>query len=233
MTPLEMQMAFRQQLKSRGLELPVGSFDVFYFLNLAQDELVRSRYAARNRTGTGFQESQEVIDDLEKILLKNVSIPTVYETAFSYKGFHADKAPLPADRLRMITFRTKSRYDRTGISWTIQSSQRISAGAVKDGLVRIVQSDDIYRLLEDPYNQPTVHEPLGHQSQEHIIIYTNTTFVVNNVVISYLKRPQRIIRGATDGADQPCELPEILHQEVVQSAIMMYINSNTTEQTPS
>lgn len=230
MTPLDMHIRFQRIASQLGVRRPVPSEDVFYYLNLSQEEVVRGRYSGRSRVGRPVEASQEVIDDLEKILLQNTEQSTEYLSEFSYQHYRADRAPLPSDRLWILSIRTESIYKRGGLEWETSNGKRVPMSGqdpvVKDGMLRHVQSQSLYRLLVDPYNTTIVDEPLGQQSEEHAVVYTDETFIVDKVYISYLKKPRTIVRGKTSAADQTCELPEILHKEVVQTAVQLYINSN-------
>lgn len=238
MTPLEMHIAFKR--RADGFNLPPAQYeDVFYFLNLAQDELVRRLYKA------GFETSQDLIDDLDEILLQNSEQDASFLANFSYRGkFLADSVPLPENRLFIVNYRAKLWYKRRGLSYEIIDGKRYPQGYSDSpspggspsptdyetarevvSVSKTVQSDDLYRLLDDPYNKSYYKEPLAQQANGLLVIYTDDTFIVDKVYISYLKRPQKIIRGASDSQDQACELPEILHREVVQIAVQMYLNS--------
>lgn len=238
MTPLDMQIAFKRRADRLGL--PVAQYeDVFYFLNLAQDELVRRLYRS------GFEASQDVIDDLDEILLQNDEQEASYLSDFSYQGgFKADSVPLPTERLFIVNYRAKMWYLRGGITAVVSGGKRYPEGyfdspspsgspsptdadnarVVTTGL-KTVQSDDLYRLLEDPYNKTYYKEPLAQQANQLLVVYTDSTFIIDKVYISYLKRPRKIIRGKATAQDQASELPEILHREVVQIAVQMYLNS--------
>lgn len=234
MTPRQMQSEFLSQLQQFRRAPRIESEDIFMWLNRAQDTIVRGLYSGimPNRLGRAFQQSQEVIDDLEKMFLQNVNkdAERVPEFAFG-SAYKADRAPLPQDRLRIITARARIWYRRGGI--LDQESPSPSPDPTVrtiNVLLRIVQSDDLYRTLSDPLATTYYKEPLAHQADEHLVIYTDDTFIVDKVSFSYLKRPQRIIRGLDPQDDQESELPEILHQEVVAFAVQMYLSGNQQQE---
>ena len=231
MTPRQMQSEFMVQLR-QFLGAPwIESEDIFMWLNNSQDTLVRSLYSGivPDRAGRGFEQSQEVIDDLEKILLQNDEAEAVWEPSFRFNQvYYAEKAPLPGNRLRIINYRANIYYHREGISWSVASGKRSPVGeySQRTALLKSVQSDDLYRTLLDPLATTHFSEPLVQQAQEHLVIFTDNTFIVDKVYLSYLKRPRMIIRAQDPQNDQESELPEILHREVVSLAVQMYLSSN-------
>jgi len=79
---------------------------------------------------------------------------------------------------------------------------------------RFSQQDDIFRLLDDPFNTTRHDEPLTTIRQEFIDVYTNALFIVQNLKITYIRKPLPI--SLSLGYD--CELPEHTHQEIVGMA---------------
>ena len=82
---------------------------------------------------------------------------------------------------------------------------------------RYSQLDDIYTLLKDPFNKTKHTSPLTTIVGRSIDVYTDETFYVPKIKITYIKRPRRI--SNTTGSTVACELAEHTHQEVVDMAI--------------
>jgi hypothetical protein len=77
------------------------------------------------------------------------------------------------------------------------------------------QLDDIYTMLDDPFNTTKSTSPLFTIQENFVDVYTNNEFVVNQVKLKYIRRPQRLSKSLGVG----CELPEHTHQEIVEMAI--------------
>ena len=77
------------------------------------------------------------------------------------------------------------------------------------------QLDDIYTLLQDPFNTTKSTEPKYTLDENFVRIYTTNEFIISNARITYIRRPQRMNRIIGVG----CELPEHTHQEIVEMAI--------------
>ncbi len=77
------------------------------------------------------------------------------------------------------------------------------------------QLDDIYTLLDDPFNTTKSTGPLYTIEENFLDIYSNNEFVTTEVRLKYIRRPERMTRSLGVG----CELPEHTHQEIVEMAI--------------
>ena len=80
---------------------------------------------------------------------------------------------------------------------------------------KFVQHDDIYALLEDPFNTTKYKQPLYTIINENLDMYTDNSFVVSAVKITYLRFPATVnFMGNVD-----CDLPLHTHQEIVDMTI--------------
>ena len=78
-----------------------------------------------------------------------------------------------------------------------------------------VQHDDIFTLLNDPFNTTKHTDPLTTIRGNNIDIYTNDIFIIDAVKITYIRNPKKI--SLSLGID--CELPEHTHQTVVDMTV--------------
>ena len=86
-----------------------------------------------------------------------------------------------------------------------------------------VQHDDIFTLLDDPFNTTKHTDPLTTIRGNVIDIYTNDIFIIDSVKITYIRRPAEI--SLTLGVN--CELPEHTHQEIVDLAVSSILEGIT------
>lgn len=78
-----------------------------------------------------------------------------------------------------------------------------------------VQHDDIFTLLNDPFNTTKKTDPLTTIRGNNIDIYTNDIFIIDAVKITYIRNPKKI--SLSLGID--CELPEHTHQTIVDMTV--------------
>ena len=94
---------------------------------------------------------------------------------------------------------------------------RTFAGEARRKLVKCnyCQLDDIYTVLDDPFNTTKAGGPKYTIQENFVDIHTNEEFLVEEVTFKYIRRPQRMSRPLGVG----CGLPEHTHQEIVEMAI--------------
>lgn len=80
---------------------------------------------------------------------------------------------------------------------------------------KFAQQDDIFELLQDPFNTTKHTKPIYTIRDNDLDIYTDDTFVVTSAKITYLKYPAVV--DVMSGVD--CDLPLYTHQEIVDMTI--------------
>jgi hypothetical protein len=80
---------------------------------------------------------------------------------------------------------------------------------------RFSQQDDIFTLLEDPFNTTKYTSPLTTMREEAIDIYTSGIFIIKEVKLTYLRKPAEISLSLSTS----CELPDHTHREIVDMAV--------------
>lgn len=81
-------------------------------------------------------------------------------------------------------------------------------------LNRFAQQDDIFRMLDDPFNTTNEREPLTTIRQDFIDVYTNDIFIMESLKITYIRKPKPISLSL----GYNCELPDHTHREIVSMA---------------
>ena len=82
---------------------------------------------------------------------------------------------------------------------------------------KFVQHDDIFKLMTDPFNKTEVSAPLYTIKDNHIEVYTDNTFIVDAVKMTYLKTP--IVIDIINTPTINCDLPPNVHQEIVDMTV--------------
>lgn len=106
-----------------------------------------------------------------------------------------------------------------------QYERRVPIGPYtrSQALNRFAQLDDIYRLLNDPFNTTSHTEPLTTMRDTFIDVYTNAISLIESVKITYLRQPLPI--SLSLGYD--CELPFHTHEEIVSMAVSAILESQS------
>tara|TARA_Y100000361_G_scaffold109546_1_gene99492 strand:+ start:9688 stop:10785 length:1098 start_codon:yes stop_codon:yes gene_type:complete len=85
------------------------------------------------------------------------------------------------------------------------------------GQNKFAQHDDIFKLLSDPFNKTTYKSPLYTIRDNAIDIYSDDTFIIDRIKMTYLRQPVEV--DFTSSPQVDCDLPEHTHQEIVDMTI--------------
>jgi hypothetical protein len=77
------------------------------------------------------------------------------------------------------------------------------------------QHDDIYALLDDPFNKTDYDLPFYNIEESYLDIYTTNMFIAKKAIIKYLRNPVAISYNLGTGS----ELPFHTHEEIVEMTI--------------
>lgn len=219
MTAQELQYQFGIQLNQFDSALVLSSDDINYWLNKAQDRLIKSRFEV-------FDQQHKSRDDL-RILIKNfVELNTTYDyVGRTPRGFFNDSALLPSDTLYVISSQSKIIYNFNGVATIIVEGKRTVEDETQ--LVasnRVVQLDDIYAVLSDPFATTKVDNPVATFSNEKINVFTDNKFIVDKVYIDYIRTPVKI----DVNNNVTSELHDHLHLEFITLGVDLFL-TNTRE----
>lgn len=207
--------------------------EIDIYLNRATTLLIKERLEPlSNRLGKGFEQSQKRIDDLRTLVKKNEELDANEGSSNDgIEGIFSDVADFPDDYNYLLNVRFRLYYAREGIDFTVTDGKREPDGDEGDDYKErlsfgsFYQSDDIYTSLEDPLNTTSPKRPIFDVSENGITVYTDDTFLVDKIIINYLKEPATIEYGVDDPEDDvDSDLPETLHEEIVDKAAQLILS---------
>jgi len=82
---------------------------------------------------------------------------------------------------------------------------------------KFVQHDDIFKMLSDPFNKTKISTPVYTIKDDHIEVYTDDTFIVDAIKMTYLKKP--VVVDIITNPSVNCDLPDYTHQEIVDMTV--------------
>jgi hypothetical protein len=233
----EMQREFGIQINQLDSALTLTSTDIFYWLNKAQEKFVKDRFNGVS-VGLGFEQSYQLIADLQQLVERSKQIIPTYINESVLEGISIEKSDLPTNYLYLIAHRSAIWINYPEVTFDISvnevdsTERRIATGNARLRVVRnrLSQSDDIYKLLEDPFNTTTTSSPLTTISGNSIFTYSNKSFLVKETTIDYIRYPKTISLTADPANYETdvCELPVHLHKEIIQLGVDLFLQ-NTRE----
>lgn len=187
--------------------------EIDIILNEAMDRVVKTRYGKNNLYRKGFEEIQKRTDDLKELVVSrfpNLNLVSQY-TDVGKRVFRVQLNALFND----VDLENPSIEE---YMFYIKGDAKVSSPSCVDGKrssIKLVQQDDLYSIKSDPFNKPTVSNPVGFFEDGDLFIETENDATVSNVLITFIKKPLRM--NLTESTD--CELSEHLHKEIVQIAV--------------
>lgn len=231
---------FKIQANLIDSDFEVHSDDIFYFLNQAQEVFVKSRFSGNNELGSGFGQGIEVTEDIRPLFKANTALtPYHVSTIVTPDNIAVDRANIPSDYMFGISLLANITYteDASGIEVNTVPDPDVrqvvggTANATKSVRVVPVQSDDLYSLLEDPFNKPSLSRVLVDLNETYFDFYTETRAFISSAVLNYIKEPLEIKFIADgDGNNQDSELPTHTHDDIVTLAVKMFLESRSITQ---
>lgn len=216
MTAQEMKYDFlfkRDQIESlKGKAFLDNEID--WFLNSAQLALVKAKVLGRTPDGQGVEESQKRIDDLANIVISYPSQPALTLNYFQDDHIY---------ELKLSNLKYKYLYFLNAQIDVVKCADRAN--------VRLIQHDDKYTALKDPFNKSNTKEILasfGSASDNDgvsLYLYPEIDTVLGKIYFDYIRTPNKISQGTykyLDGNIYPStdsELAEAIHSEIVDLAV--------------
>lgn len=209
MTVSEMHLQFKFGLdKLDALNYP--NFlpeEIDLLLNQAQDRIVKQRYGITNPKRTSFEETQKRTEDLKNVVKTAVITPQAYSV--NNIDTNSRYCLLPTDHWFIVQERVKLRYSCNNVNTDVMVE------------VRPIQHVEFDKVVKDPFKGPdnTKVLRLMDDSKVELIFAPNTSILEYR--LRYIKQPVRISISVPTN----CELSEHLHQEIVDEAISIALET--------
>lgn len=201
MTVQEMHYAVDQGLQKVGSYV----YDTFleeeidFFLNKMQERFIKDRvFRTSDPKRLGFSLNQKRLDDIRVILEVDFIDINAGNPNVEYQRYD-----LPIDYLYLINIRarlTPSHCDSTVLN-------KVPA--------RVVEQDQLYELLRNPFAKSLATTPIATISTEDITIFQGEKFILKGVELDYIRKPEQI----SVSSSQDCELAEHTHHEIVDMTV--------------
>lgn len=209
----EFKIALDKVDSSAYPEFQSGEID--YYLNEAQDRFIKQRYGYNNIYRSGFEQLQKRTDDLKNLVVTryaSVSEVPHYKSA-GYNVFKANISDLYND------LELESQATETYMLFIKALANTCADECCEWGKVKLVQQDDFSTLEKDPFNKPKLDKPIMFFEEGNIFIWAASGAVIDNFLVTFIKRPAQMNLGTYNGPAVQCELSEYTHKEIIQMAV--------------
>ena len=173
--------------------------EIDFFLNKMQERFIKDRvFRTSDPKRLGFSLNQKRLDDIRVILEIDFIDTNTGDANAEYQRYD-----LPVDYLYLINLRarlTPSHCDSTVLN-------KVPA--------RVVEQDQLYELLRNPFAKSLATTPIATISTEDITIFQGEKFILKGVELDYIRKPEQI----SVSSSQDCELAEHTHHEIVDMTV--------------
>lgn len=203
------QKAQRVDTKSApGLKLP----QIIMYLNSGMMTLLKTRYGTNNNYRQTLESIQKRVDEWQKLIVPHEKLTSNNDLSDDsiYSFDLLDTAEKYLFLLRISTAGTKGNCKEQKLNTFFSPSNNLEAD------------------LDNPNAKPNFEwrEVLYRFAQDKILAYSDSTFSIDSADIDYLRYPKAVdIAGykhfdGSDSADVDCELPDFLHEEIINQAVI-------------
>jgi hypothetical protein len=207
-----MHISFKQGLdKFDSKDYPnLEPEEVDLVLNQAQEAFIKQRYGYNNTKNEAFEQTQKRIEDLHT-LVKSVRLTPLLN---SEKNINSNSVfvELPVDHWITI-------QELTNITYS-DCNGNVSK---EDVYTRPIQHNDYSKLINNPFAKPNINKVLRLTTLEGVELLHSTNSKVNSYKMRYIKKP--IQMNSQSNPNVNCELPELVHQEIVNQAITIALEN--------
>lgn len=227
MNPRELQIQFERLLQSLYPDFDyvtknqLNSDTIFYFINEAAEDFVKSRVNGTNIYREGAEQTQAMIDDL-RTLIKSANIVSPELAAISTKP-NAFGATLPSDYYYALDEEVDIKVG--------------SSASVRKG-IKEVTSDTYRSNLDDVYSEHNLQygdaKPLRLFENDKVLLITDGNYTIEAYYLRYYKLPNEVDLDAylADNTTGLLDLPEQTHSEIIRMAVELAIKSIPVEDKP-
>jgi hypothetical protein len=203
----EFKLNLNKMDRQDNVQVPLE--DILVFLNQAQISWIKSKVGENNIFRDGYEGTRKRIDDLQVLKVNDASLTLQKTTDVLYKGYKADLKTIP-DYMMYVMSHVGAR------------KEDCKAGLTVD----LIRQNDLSSLYLDANFSPSYEwrTTLATIGQDNIIVYTDDTFEIENLYLTYLRYPMPIdsegyikIDGL-DSSKQDCELPYYAKPDILNLA---------------
>lgn len=177
-----------------------------YWLNKAQDRVINDVAYPKTKIA-GFEQDQQKTDELRSIVKRSTLLtPILSGTIYS--------VTLPNDYRYLV----RHQCTTNGL------------GSCGTKIVGGIQTNHEYinQMLKDPFWTPTDDYPLYYFLGNTITYETKGNYILINTIIDYIKEVVQMRYGTqyiNPTTDIQCEIGEILHQRILDTAVSMFLEN--------
>lgn len=197
-------------------------WEIDFFLNEAQERFIKNRYGKNNLYSAGFEENQKRKEDLSSIIVSAYCaiVTTNYPMLAGGSVVKAELTNFWEDAAKTLPLEYKYMFFGKALAETSKANCPSKWNSVRE-----LQHGEITPMLSDPFHKPMASDPVIFFEDGDIFITAGESASVDNLFLTFVRRPESINIGSYEGSEQECVLSEHTHKEIVQYAVKIAMES--------
>lgn len=201
-------------------EIVLNEYEKSYFLTRAQEEIVKAIYSGLPISNS-FENTEATRRQLDALVKQAVYNGTTKQDTGLHDKFNHYSFELPEDCWYIV-------FEQVT---TIKSDKKCDSEKVLE--VYPVAHDDYHRIVKNPFRGPNTRKALRLDfGKLQVEIVSN--YELSKYLVRYLSKPTPIVLCdltedgiSIDGFTTPteCELPELLHTDILDRAVQLAVTS--------
>lgn len=211
MTEREFQISFERQLQTiipgYNIKIKLTSDVIFYYINRAKDEYIKQLYRL-------FQQNQEITDRLRTLVKKDIM-----------QGINFNRednrwiADYPEDYVHALGEEVYITIRKNKCPNLITKAKDVIEATI----------DTVDRILENSLSEYHLHynqaRPIRLYTENSIVLITDGNYDIDEYRLTYLRNGYDL---GNDLMTEYKDLPEVDHQEIVDTAVRLYLSEATS-----
>lgn len=203
------------------------SAETEHWLNLGKDKLIKTRWSGLNTKLLAYEQDQKRIEDLRNLKVET-QLSVLTDKNLDDQGIHVYMFELPTDYLigtgeASLLLPTSNEAKRC---WSKDSEGNYIP--LRTPLIQCTDhniDEKLTNTLSDHrYSAGHRIRPLRLHNANEIAVYTDGNYCVEKYILTYLRTPNRIDIH-TNPRDEYTDLPNHLHDEIVNMAVQLYLEN--------
>jgi len=204
----EFDLLVNKRGREDNISIPLG--DKIVFLNQAQISWIKNKIGQNNVYRRGYESSRKRIDDLQVLKVNDFPLKVKKSKELSYQSFYSSLKDAP-DYMFYVTSHSIAKKN--------ECQDSIYNNLVREGELKTHYYDVNYNPSFE------WRETLTTIGNDNIYVYTDGSFDILSIHLTYLRYPSKIdYEGyvkldGTSSTTVDCELPEYAKQDIVDLAV--------------
>lgn len=221
MTVSEMQNALLLKL-DKSASFQVAAFepeDLLFWLNEAQDVLLKQKVFGNNPRGTRYGEGLKRMEDISPLVVYSDEL--TYDAVsgpLKAHAYHPNVATL------IISDNISDYLYYVGADVHIVDPHAPTNNVPQESM--LVEESVIGKLIATPYNDPVLRQCYIYLKEGEVNVIYDPFATLSSIYVSYIRKPGKLVTETPgEGEVNTSELPEHVHSEIVDLAVSMLLEN--------